>query len=287
MDSEFLSLQAAFGQDFVDGGERIFAALGDIGGKLIQRRFSASGVQDALYEARLEKFEQMAAPVFGVFFGAFAAGFEVGAEFGDGGGEIVDAFVFGGDGSKDGRMPAVSGHYQRKHGLELLFEAVGAFAIGFVEDEDVGDFHQAGFHVLNIVAQAGYENDDYTIGETNDVDFVLADADGFDEDLMFARGVKEQRDFGRGAGEAAKESARGHRTDEDASVAGVALHTDTIAENCAARVGAGRVHGDNSYALVLFAMLRRDAIDQSALSRAGRASDAGEIGCASLREKNF
>ncbi len=139
----------------------------------------------------------MVAPVLRVFFAAFAAGFEMGAEFGDGGGEIVDASVFRGDGSNDRRMPAVSGHYQRKHSVNLLFEAIGALAIRFVEDEDVSDFHQAGFHILNVVAETGYQNDDHTIGEADDVNFILANADGFDEDLMLARRCRDWWDLRR------------------------------------------------------------------------------------------
>src|SRR5258708_12298992 len=104
---------------------------------------------------------------------------------------------------------------------------------------------------------------------------------------MFACGVEEQRDFGGGASEAAEKSTRGHGADENAGVARVALHTNTVAENCAAGVGAGGVHGDNSDSLVLLAMLSGETIDQRALSRAGGAGDAGEIGCAGLREKNF
>src|SRR5260370_33065348 len=88
----------------------------------------------------------------------------MGAEFGDGGGEIVDASVFRGDCSNHWRMPAVSGHYQQKHGVDLLFEAVGAFTIGFVEDEDVGGFPQAGSHVWNVIAQRRAANEQYTIG---------------------------------------------------------------------------------------------------------------------------
>src|SRR6266849_6454935 len=197
----------------------------------------------------------MVAPVLRVFFGAFAAGFEMGAEFGDGGGEIVDASVFRGDGSNDRRMPAVSGHYQRKHSVNLLFEAIGALAIRFVEDEDVSDFHQAGFHILNVVAETGYENDDHAIGEANDVNFILANADGFDEDLMLACGVEKQRDFGGGASEAPKKSACSHGANENAGVTGVALHADAIA--------------------------------QCAFPRAGCTGDSGEIGGTSLREKNF
>jgi len=41
---ESLSLQSASGEDFVDGGERIFAALGYVGGKLVEGGFSAGGV---------------------------------------------------------------------------------------------------------------------------------------------------------------------------------------------------------------------------------------------------
>ena len=229
----------------------------------------------------------MVAPVLRVFFGAFAAGFELGAEFGDGGGEIVDASVFRGDGSNDRRMPAVSGHYQRKHSVNLLFEAIGALAIRFVEDEDVSDFHQAGFHILNVVAETGYENDDHAIGEANDVNFILANADGFDEDLMLACGVEKQRDFGGGASEAPKKSTSGHGANENAGVTSVALHADTIAEDCAAGVGTGGIYGDDTDAFVLLAVLGGDAIDQCAFSRAGCTGDSGEIGGTSLREKNF
>ncbi len=52
-------------------------------------------------------------------------------------------------------MPAVARHHQGKHGMELLLQAVGAFAVGFVDDEDVGNFHQARFHVLDVVTEAG------------------------------------------------------------------------------------------------------------------------------------
>src|SRR5882724_1014974 len=197
----------------------------------------------------------MVAPVLGVFFGAFTAGFKMGAKFGDGRGEIVDAFVLRGDRSNDRRMPAVSGHYQRKHGVNLFFQSVGTFAIRFVENEDVSDLHQASFHVLNVVAQTGHQNDDHAISEANDVNFVLADSDGFDEDLMLARSVEKQRHFGGGASEAAKKSTRGHGANENAGVTGMALHSNAIAKDCAASVGTGGIYRDYADAFVLLAML--------------------------------
>ena len=134
-------------------------------------------------------------------------------------------------------MPAIARHHQREHGVELLFQAVGAFAVGFVQHENVADFHQAGFHVLDVVAKAGDQNDEHAIGQAHDVDFILADADGFDQHLTLARRIEQQRHFGGGARQAAQKTARGHRADEDAGVAGVALHADAVAQNRAAGVG--------------------------------------------------
>src|SRR5258705_4205934 len=92
--------QTALAENFVDRGERILAALCDVGSKLIQRGFPPCGVENAFDETRFEEFEQVVAPVLGMFFFAFAAGFEMRAELCDGFGERVDAFVLGGDGSK-------------------------------------------------------------------------------------------------------------------------------------------------------------------------------------------
>ena len=65
----------------------------------------------------------------------------------------------------------------------------GAFSVGFVEHKDVRDFHEAGFHVLDVVAETRNQNNENTIGEAHDVDFVLTDAHGFDEDLALACAV--------------------------------------------------------------------------------------------------
>ena len=218
---------------------------------------------------------------------ALSAGFEMDAKFVDGGGESVNSDVLCSDGSNDGRMPAVSRHDERKHGVELLFEAVGAFAVGFVEDEDVRDFHEARFHGLNVVTEAGNENDDDTIGEADDVNFILADADGFDEDLFFACGVQDECDFGSGSRKAAEKTACGHGADEDAGVAGMALHADAIAENGAAGVRAGGIDGDDSDFLAGFAIVSGEAVDERAFAGARSAGDAGEIGGASVRKKNL
>ena len=48
--------------------------------------------------------------------------------------------------------------------------------IAFVDDEDIADFHDAGFESLDIVACAGREDEDDYSGDARDLDFVLADA---------------------------------------------------------------------------------------------------------------
>src|SRR5882724_4595778 len=153
--------------------------------------------------------------MLGVFFCAFAAGFEMDPEFSDGFGERVDSLVFGSDSTNYWRMPAVARHHQRQHGVQLLFQAVGAFAIGFVQHKNIADLHQAGLHVLNVVAEARHQNHDHAIGKPDDVNFVLADANRFNQDLPLAGRVQEQRDFGGGSSESAQKSARGHGSDKD------------------------------------------------------------------------
>src|ERR1035437_7195594 len=127
-----------------------------------------------------------------------------------GGGPIGDAFAFGGHGVEDGAVEAFD--------VEFQLHAVGAGVIGLVDDEDIGYLHDAGFDSLDIVAHAGDEHDDGDLGDGGDLDLVLADADGFDDDVIPAGGVHEAGEIGGGAGESAQGAAGGHGTDEDSRV---------------------------------------------------------------------
>ena len=135
-------------------------------------------------------------------------------------------------------MPAIALRRERLHGQQLLLEAVGAFAIGFIQHKNIGDFHQAGFDVLDFIAEAGDEDDDGAIGQLHDIHFVLPDANRFNKDGVFSSGVEKQSDIGGGASEATKETTRRHGADEDAFILRVALHADAVAENGAAGVWA-------------------------------------------------
>ena len=80
----------------------------------------------------------------------------------------------------------------------------------------------------------GTSVDDRDVGGADDVDFVLADADGFDDDDVLAGGVEHERGVAGRAREAAEMAARRHAADEHAVVGGVRLHAQAIAEDRAA-----------------------------------------------------
>ena len=92
----------------------------------------------------------------------------------------------------------------------------------------------------------GHEHDDRDVGGADDVDFVLADADGLDEDDVLAGGVEHERGVGGRAREAAEMAARRHAADEDAGVGGVRLHAHAVAEDRAAGERTGRIDGDDA-----------------------------------------
>ena len=145
-----------------------------------------------------------------------------------------------------GRHSSGAERLQRQVRRHRLHQAVGALAVGLVDDEDVGDLHDAGLDRLHVVAGAGHEHDDRDVRRADDVHFVLADADGLDDDDVLARGVEDQRRVARRARQAAEMAARRHAADEHAGIAGVRAHADAVAEDGAAGERAGRIDGDDA-----------------------------------------
>ena len=123
-----------------------------------------------------------------------------------------------------GRHSPFAEMLQREVRLDRRHHAIGAVAIALVDHEDVGDLHDAGLERLHVVAGARHQHDDRDVGGADDVDFVLADADGFDDHEALAGGVEHQRRIAGRAREAAHVAARRHAADEHLLVLRVRLH---------------------------------------------------------------
>src|ERR1700687_5106907 len=85
----------------------------------------------------------------------------------------------------------------------------------------------------------------------------------------------------------AARSAVGHAADVNPRIAKVILHADAIAQNRSARIRAGRVDRDNADALIFFAIVLGELIDQSALARSGGARQPDDSRLARVRKERL
>jgi hypothetical protein len=99
-----------------------------------------------------------------------------------------------------------------------------------VDDDHVGDLHDAGLERLDRVAGAGHQGKDHRVGVIDDVHLGLAHADGLQIDLVLARCVHQQGGLERRLREASQRPAAGHRPDEDAGVQEVLGQADAVAQ---------------------------------------------------------
>ncbi len=135
-----------------------------------------------------------------------------------------------------------------------------------------------GLDGLHIVAHAGHENHDRDISQAHDIDFVLPNADGLDQDDIASGSIEHGSDISRCACQSAQRSARRHAANVNSRIGEVILHTDAVAQNRAARVRAGGIDRDDADGTILFAIVPRQLIDQRALSGARRASEPNDAG---------
>ena len=122
-----------------------------------------------------------------------------------------------------------------------------------------------------------------TLGDAGDFHFVLADADGFDEDVVAAGGGHQAGEIGGGAGESAHGAAGGHGADEDAGVGVVLLHAYAVAEDGASGEAAGGVDGEDGDRFVLGSQGQGQGVDEGALAGSGGSRDADDEGVAGGR----
>ena len=136
---------------------------------------------------------------------------------------------------------------QGQHLLEVATGGVGPRPIRLVDDEDVGDLHQARLVGLHGVAPARVDHHHGEVGLAGHLHLHLADAHRLDQDQVVAdRGQQAGRLRG-GHGQAAQVAPGGHRADEDVVVEGVVAHAHPVAQDGAAGERRRRVDGQHGH----------------------------------------
>ena len=176
----------------------------------------------------------------------------------------------------DRRLPTIGAMRQAEHAGDFTLDAIGAGMIGLVDHENVGDLHDAGLDGLHVVTHAGDEHQHCHVRHAGDLDFVLSDAHGLDQHVIFSGGVEQKREVGGRARETSDRAARGHGADEDAGIAVMCLHADAIAQNRAAGDAAGGIDGEDAHRFSFAANGARQRIHQSALSCSGWSGNPGD-----------
>src|SRR6266581_1384840 len=99
-----------------------------------------------------------------------------------------------------------------------------AIAIGFVDNKDVADLHNASLDRLDIIAHPGNQHHYRKISGFDDIDFVLTDANRFNDDLFETCGVKYRHGVCRGSCKATQITARSHAANKTTWVRPKCLH---------------------------------------------------------------
>src|SRR5207247_1567143 len=120
---------------------------------------------------------------------------------------------------------------EREHLREVARGLVGAGAIRLVHNEHVGNLKDPRLDRLYVVAEArdGHQTDG--VHDADDVDLLLADAHGLDEDDVRPEGVEDVYDARGRASQTSGVPATRHRANEDTVVEASLAHAEAVAEN--------------------------------------------------------
>src|SRR5262249_5248107 len=110
--------------------------------------------------------------------------------------------------------------------------------------------------------------------ERYDVHFILAHTHGLNHHQVAPAGVEHGGDIGGSARESTQRAARCHAADVNSGVSVMRLHANAVAKDRSPAEWTGRIDCNNADRLTLLAVLAGDLINQRALTRTGRASQA-------------
>ena len=147
-------------------------------------------------------------------------------------------------------------------------------AVALVDDDTIGDLHDAALDALQLVARTCHLDKQEEVDHRVTGGLALSDTDGLDEDLVKARSLTEDDGLTRLTGHTAEGTCRRTRTDEGVRMLGEFLHARLVAEDRALGALAGGVDGQHSQtAALLTEHMHAELIDAGRLAGSRHTTD--------------
>src|SRR5271157_1236911 len=174
-----------------------------------------------------------------------------------------------------------------KHGFDLRDEPVSILMISFIDNVDIASLHDTGFERLDLVAHAWREQQQRRVGGVINIDFILANADGFNENVIKAECVEDGDRVLRGPRDATQLPPARHAADEHLSLRITFFHANAIAEQGAPREWARGIDAHDANGGSVFNEHLDDLVNQRSFSHTGRTRNANDIGFPRVREDSL
>src|SRR3954464_14252816 len=160
--------------------------------QLRRSRVLGDGLFEPAAHPRGGDAEHLAAQVAGAALGQRPLLLDEGAMLVDLGRQLLDALAARRLGAQNRHLPSLGILGEGKDAADLADHRVGHRVVGLVDDDHVGDLHHPRLQRLDRIAGSRHQRQDDRVAVVDDVDLRLADADGLDQDVVFAGGVHDQ-----------------------------------------------------------------------------------------------
>ena len=114
------------------------------------------------------------------------------------------------------------------HQSQITHGLVATFPVGLVDQEDIADLKDAGLDRLDIISHSGNHHNDCRMGAPDNIYLILADTNGFDQDIVLAHGIQDINGASGRLGQSPEMTSCGQRPDKNALIHTVSLHPHTV-----------------------------------------------------------
>jgi hypothetical protein len=169
----------------------------------------------------------------------------------------------------------------------MLFSTAARRRYPPVDNEDISDLHDSGLDRLHCIPHPGNHHNNNRMGMVDDIHFLLAGSHGLNDDDILTHGIENMNGISNGIRQSSKSAACGKTPHKNARILGVTLHSDAIAQNCAACKGACRINSKNAHRPIICTQYRNQCIGEGAFSGSRGSGDSDNMRSARIGEKIF